>query len=58
MIKINSADICLADSVTTYTILKSKIYFTHLIIEETSMNFIIDSTKMSEGFRRAIFFVS
>ena len=46
MVKVNSTDIYLVDSATMHTILKSKIYFTHLGFKEAS-------TKMIEGFGRA-----
>ena len=53
MTKINGIDICLADSATTHTIIKTKIYFTHLVMEEVYVSTIIGSTKMSKGFGRA-----
>ena len=49
MIKINSTNIYLVDNTTTHTILKSKIYFTHLIIKEASVNTIIGNTKMMKA---------
>ena len=53
MIKINSTNIYLVNSATTHIILRSKIYFTHLVTQEASVNTIIGSTKMIEGSRRA-----
>ena len=53
MIKINSAGIYLVDSAAMHTILKSKIYFTQMVIEEACVNTINGSTKMNEGSERA-----
>ena len=44
--------ICTKIQDVTHTILKNKIYFTHLVIEEASVN-IIGSTKIMEGSGRA-----
>ena len=45
----NGEDLCLGDSATTHTILKSKRYFSHLTMKETSVSTISGSTKIIEG---------
>ena len=51
--KINDADICIADSATTYTIFKNKKYFSHLTLGEVNVNTRSDNTKLIESFKRA-----
>ncbi|KAG4126123.1 hypothetical protein ERO13_D10G138150v2, partial [Gossypium hirsutum] len=46
-------DICLADSATTYTILKKKKY-SHLTISDAHINTISGSSKLIEGSERTI----
>lgn len=46
-------DVCLADSATTHTILKSKRYFSQLIMKSISVSTISGSTKIIEGSGRA-----
>ena len=56
MIKIHSTNIYLVDSTTTLTILKSKIYFTHLVMKDASVNIIISNTEMIEGLEELLFY--
>ncbi|KAL0551518.1 hypothetical protein IC582_010607 [Cucumis melo] len=51
--KMNNEDLCLADSATTHTILKSKKYFSTLTMLEANVNTISGSTNLIEGFGRA-----
>ena len=48
--KMNNEDLCLADSATTHTILKSKKYFSTLTMLEANVNLISGSTNLIEGF--------
>ena len=50
MIKIYSANICLVDSATMHTILKIKIYFSHMVIEEESANIIIGDWRLQKNY--------
>ena len=54
MARTYSEDICLADSTSSHTILKSDIYFTHLVPKEEYVNIIIGSGNVIEGTGRAI----
>ena len=54
MARTYSEDICLADSASSHTILKSDIYFTHLVLKEEYVNTIIGSCNVIEGSGRAI----
>ena len=49
----NNEDLCLADSATTYTILKSKKYFSTLTMLKANVNTISDSINLIEGFGKA-----
>ena len=49
----NNEDLCLADNVTTHTILKSKRYFSTLTMLEVNVNTISGSTKLIKGFGKA-----
>jgi len=46
-------DTCLADSAPTHTILRNKIYFTSLILEEANVNAISGTTNLIKGSERA-----
>jgi peptide/histidine transporter 3/4 len=46
-------DICLVDSATTHTILKSKVYFSYLVVHDAVVNTISGSAKLIEGSGRA-----
>ena len=48
--KMNDEDICLADSVTTYTMLKDNKYFAQLIMTTVSVNTISGFANLIEGF--------
>ena len=48
-------DICLVDSATSHTILKSKTYFSHLKLGTKSVNIIYGSANLIEGSGRATF---
>jgi hypothetical protein len=50
----NEDDICLVDSATTHTILKSKVHFSFLVVHDAIVNIISGSAKLIEGPRRAI----
>ena len=52
--KMNRKDFCLADSVTTHTILKDKKYFKILKLCKANVNIILGSLNLIEGFGRAI----
>ena len=54
MARICNEDVCLANSASSHTILKSDIYFTHLVPKEEYVNTIIGSGNVIEGSRRAI----
>ena len=49
----NDGDICLADCVTTHTILRGKKYFLNLIVTNTSVSTISSTSDLIEGFERA-----
>jgi len=49
----NGEDICLVDSANTHIILRNKIYFTCLILEEDNVNTISGTANLIEGFGRA-----
>jgi len=44
---------CLTDSATTHTILRNKIYFTSLILEEANVNTISSTANLIESYGRA-----
>ena len=46
-------DLCLTDSCTTHTILRDKKYFQYLILNKASVNIILGSSNLIEGFGRA-----
>ena len=52
--KMNREDFCLADSVTTHTILKDKKYFQILKLCKANVNTISGSSNLIEGSERAI----
>ena len=52
--KMTSEDFCLADNVTTYTILKDKKYFQSLKLCKANVNTISGSSNLIEGTGRAI----
>ena len=56
--KMNNEDLCLADSATTHTILKSKKYFSTLTMLEANVNTISGSTDLIEGFGKVNFIFS
>ena len=45
-------DMCLTDSATTHTILRDKIYFTSLTLEEAYVNTISSTANLIEGSKR------
>ena len=51
--KINGGEICLADSATTHTILRDKIYFSHITLVEANVYTISGPTDLIDGSRRA-----
>jgi hypothetical protein len=46
-------DICLVNNATTHTILKSKVYFSYLVVHDAVVNTISGSAKLIEGSGRA-----
>jgi len=48
---------CLIDSATTYTILKSNKFFSCLIMQDINDNIIYNTTNIFEGSERAIIFL-
>jgi len=50
----NDEDICLIDSVTTHTILKSNKFFSRLVMREVNVSIIFGTTNIIEGSGRAI----
>jgi len=50
----NDEDICLIDSATTHTILKSNTFFSCLVMREVNVSSISGTTNIIEGFRRVI----
>ena len=52
--KMTSEDFCLADNVTTYTILKDKKYFQSLKLCKANVNTISGSSNLIEGSGKAI----
>ena len=52
-IKMNEDDICLADCVTTHTILRDKRYFLKLTLIKANVSTISSTTNLVEGFGRA-----
>ena len=51
--KINGGEICLADSVTTHTILRDQKYFSHITLVEANVNTISGLTDLIDGCGRA-----
>jgi len=49
--------LCLIDSATTYTILKSNKFFSCLIVRDINVSIIYSTTNIFEGSRRAIIFL-
>jgi peptide/histidine transporter 3/4 len=49
----NEDGICLVDSATTHTILKSKVHFSYLVVHDAIVNTISGSAKLIEGSGRA-----
>ena len=47
-------DMCLIDSATTYTILKSNKFFSCLIVRDINVSIIYSTTNIFEGFRKTI----
>jgi len=50
----NDEDICLIDSATTHTILKSTRFFSYLVMRGVNVSIIYGTTNTIEGSRRAI----
>jgi len=50
----NDDDICLIDSATTHTILKSNKFFSCLVMREVNVSTISNTTNIIEGSRRTI----
>ena len=46
-------NICIIDSGTTHTILKSKMHFSYLTLQDAVVHIISESAKLIEGSRRA-----
>ena len=46
-------NICIVDSGTTHTILKSKMHFSYLTLQDAVVHIISESAKLIEGSRRA-----
>ena len=51
--KINGGEICLADSATTYTILRDQKYFSHITLVKANVNTIPGPTDLIDGSGRA-----
>jgi len=51
---INDEDMCLIDSATTYTILKSNKFFSCFIMRDINVSIIYSTTNIFEGPERAI----
>ena len=51
--KINSGEICLADSVTTHTILQDQKYFSHITLVEANVNTILGPADLIDDSGRA-----
>jgi len=53
----NDEDICLINSATTHTILKSNNFFSCLVMREVNVSIISNTTNIFEGSRRATILV-
>jgi len=53
-INTNDEDMCLIDSATTYTILKSINFFSCLVMRDINVSIIYSTTNICEGSERAI----
>ena len=51
-------DICLIDSGTTHTVLKSKVYFSYLVTQDATIHTISESAKLIQVSERAIIILS